>query len=413
MAATRFSKLRAAVERTSSIPFLAESRTLKKSLVLSTNLSPTGPTGSDGQLPHTGTLIAPFTLVVSDQTGKPVAGATLAARISDPSGSVFLSSYATDANGKAQVSAIPGNSPNETITLRALFGRKTRSLRIPLKSIAYDFASSGGNLFGQGSTYILAQFNPPGAFTGNSFRVTVIPNTGADGTYYNAGSVQGAYFGLQQCNGKCPNGDGTNTRQLIFSAWNNGGETAQAIDPGKFKCIAFGGEGTGVSCTQPFEWVEGDRYRFVIQWAALVAGSTDYTLSIQHLNPGESPQPITLGTLRYPGEVQNPPYVIPFVEDFARTTDQCTKKPVRSMTIAGVEAGQGGSWLPILESAAVGFRVGAGFPDRTAGCALAYGGPSRSSPGWDLVSGDSRVETNPFSESPFGIGDLLHVQGSN
>lgn len=376
---------------------------------LSTNLGPGGPTGSSGGPAYSGVLTEPFTFTVADLNGQAIAGASVIGSISDSAGAVFLSSSTTNSAGQIQISALPGNTPDELISLAVSYGGNMQSFSVPLESMSQNFSTPGDNQFNQGSTYILAEFDAPSGFTGNAFRSTIVPNIGTDGTYYNAGSVLGAYFGLQQCNGNCPTSAGANAnRQIIFSAWNNGNNSAQVINAGALNCIQFGGEGTGWSCTQPFNWVVGNPYTFTVQWTQSNS-SIDYTLFIQDASSPSNPN-LLIGTLRYSGTSQQATYIIPFVEDFGRTTQQCGDKPVRSMTITGVQAQQGNSWFPISQ-ATIGFGIGAGFPNRTNGCGLAYGGPSLQSQGWDLISGDSQSETNPFTQVPFGTGDILSVRG--
>jgi hypothetical protein len=383
---------------------------LNSTFLLSTNLSATGPTGDAGGPAYNGTLTAPFNLTVTDTSGNAISGALVSGSISDSSGSVFLSSPITNSAGQIQIAVLPGNAVNESITLTVFYNGNLQSLEVPLQSTARTFAVAGGNRYNQGSTYISAQFNAPSGFSGNSFRTTIVPNIGTDGTYYNAGSVLGAYFGLQQCNGSCPQSGAANAnRQIIFSTWDNGNNPAQVINAAALNCIKFGTEGTGWSCTQPFNWIVGNSYMFTIQWTQS-NNSIDYTLFVQDASAPSNPN-LLIGTLRYSGTSQEPTYIIPFVEDFARTTQECGNKPARSMTIKSVEVEQNGSWSPISE-AVMGFGIGAGFPYRTNGCGLAYGGPALHSNGWGLISGDPQHETNPFGEVPFGTGDLLNVPGS-
>ena len=166
-------------------------------------------------------------------------------------------------------------------------------------------------------------------------------------------------------------------------------------------CPAHGASGMGITCTQSYAWQEGTPYTFLVQ-ISLGANFVDYTLSIKDATFASTPY-TTLATLRY-GQSILTTFIGNFLEDFARTTAECSMKPVRSMNTGLVEIGLiDGTWVPIKNAS---FHFGdpneesdpskGGFGNRTTSCGLAYGGPSLTAAGWDFVSGDPTIETNPF-----------------
>jgi len=369
---------------------------------LSTDLDSTGVHPQAGGIPYRGTLIQPFTLTAKDSSGNVLAGLGVTALTSDSKGKAFLGHSTTDANGQVKVSALVGADLNQTLTLSVSNGQDSQVLSVPFQSRDHSFPVADGiDEMYQGSTYIWSTFTPPTGFAGTSFRSTIIPNTDPAGTYYCAGEADGTYFGLQECYGNCSGGN--YSKQLIFSVWNNGTQSAQVIDAQALNCISFSGEGTGWSCTQQYDWAIGKKYQFTLAWN-LGANFVDYTLFLQNLSdPNSVAQKI--GTLRYNGFTAQPGNFSPFVEDFARTTDQCYAKPIRSMTIADFSFVSNGVSTSATTMSA-GFGVGdVGDPTRLDGCAEAYAGPSLTS-GWDIVSGQANRETNPFAQHPFGSGNI-------
>jgi hypothetical protein len=114
-----------------------------------------------------------------------------------------------------------------------------------------------------------------------------------------------------------------------------------------------------------------------------------------------------VATLRY-GSNTLPDNIIPFLEDFARTTDECAHKPVRAFNLVNVELQQSSSsiWIPVRQAYNIHFGHQT-LGDRFNSCGLAYGGPSLQATGWDLVTGDPAIQTNPFTMSSSGSLSLV------
>lgn len=102
-----------------------------------------------------------------------------------------------------------------------------------------------------------------------------VPQLGVTGVYsgmmlyFQSGGT--GYFGTQI--------DGDGTRKVIFSMW-DASSTVISVQPAMSPCVRFGHEGSGVSCIQRYQWIEGREYKFHVQSAGQTATTVNWTATV-------------------------------------------------------------------------------------------------------------------------------------
>ena len=221
---------------------------------------------------------------------------------------------------------------------------------------------------------------PSPSATGYSIDLT--PLTEPPGTYYAAMFWRDGYTGLQR------RGD-LFDRQLQFSQWDApDGTQAEVVEVADgVICKRFDHEGNGVQCGTQYPWAVGKTYRFEMTQQP----NDGVSLVSMHVTDLESGDRQYIGTLKA-GRRLSHTRMIPFVEDFRRTSFTCLGQEVRSAAFRRALARTEAGWIPLVDASVVphfGEDVGnPGTPDcanydvrkHSAGLEVLMGGPNVRDP---------------------------------
>lgn len=177
----------------------------------------------------------------------------------------------------------------------------------------------------------------------SEYSIDATPENDPDFTYYQVIGWKDSYTGLQRW-------DGYGGHLVIWSLWDVGGVSAEIVSaPPASSCDPFGGvEGTGIQCLFPYPWQPGKPYRFHLAASQLVAGRTDYTLTVTDVTSGTA---TTVATLRY-GAAVWPQSPGTFLEQFAGDQDSCLASEQRMVRWSNPQYRPvgGGAWVPFKEA---------------------------------------------------------------
>ena len=294
--------------------------------------TPFGPAEAGKRAAH------PIGVMVLDDDGSPVAGATYWWEADENAGWVYPPEGVTDTAGNIFASWVAGSPGDGVLTLTVGEGESLLTTEFETRSMASERPPQG---------YVTLWLDDPDDPTGYSIDLT--PLTEPYNTYFAALAVAGkgrpgeSFYGFYQ---GLQRGGSHYDRQLLFSVWDAsaGRGDARVIERGEGAvCSSFGDEGTGQRCTFNYPWSVGETYRFEATWEEMDGG----VAITSHVTELATMKRRFLGVLRGSQPLRTATAAA-FVEGFRQTAPTCLAQEVRSAAFRRARARTtDGGWHPI------------------------------------------------------------------
>ncbi|GAA4797710.1 DUF3472 domain-containing protein [Lysobacter hankyongensis] len=207
--------------------------------------------------------------------------------------------------------------------------------------------------------------------------------------------AHGGYLGF--------NRDAQGNSQMIYSLWD---ATAARAGPGA-KCTVFGGEGSGMSCRQPYS-LRADRwYRLHLEKTTGDAGATWWAATISEETASGAAAPVYLGKLAMDPRLTSIAgnSIANFIEYFGDAVPQCGQVPVSAFYVSQPQL----NWMPAASQYEYTANLKAFTP--TDYCKRPTDPQGASALGGDLgASSDDWWSLYPFP--PTGSGVMVFLGGN-
>ena len=303
--------------------------------------------------------------------GRPVLGARITWRASDPSSHITAFAPTTDADGRARIWYFAGQAPVQRITAT---DRSTgRRISFTMRTATRIKPTVG--------RYVALYFSAPASVTSSgtnqAYTVTATPQTDPTRTFYQFitawqqpdPSEVSFYGGIQ--NFDCDDDDSTMSPRIcdanrgrlrghlaIFSAWNGRDDSGNIVAPvvshlpDTTFCADFTGEGEGLKCTAALDWHIGREIVWKVEKLPGAAAPSQRVRSSVSLDGGGTYQEIATFDLPAPPDFRT---ISPFVENWGGDeAPTCLDVALRHLTINAMSFYDGSTWSRPASASAMG-----------------------------------------------------------